>query len=83
MPFFRLLTRSSDVSKTEHIANDLCCCIIEFTCTYCSPAATVKHLKSSFSWIAASIQSNFDLSASTGDSDVFTVLTVVNAPAVV
>jgi len=43
----------------------------------------VKHLKTFFSWIAASIQSNFHHGDSTGNSDVLAVLAVVDAPAAV
>jgi len=72
----------SDISETEHVASDSCCCVIRsHGITYGSPRAVVEHLKSSFSWIAASIKS--DVYLITGDSDVFTVLTVVNAPAAV
>jgi len=48
-----------------------------------SPASAVKHLRSSLSRVAASVQSNFNLDALAGDGDVFAVLAVVNAPAAV
>jgi len=74
---------SADVSETKNAANDSCCsfCPLVVIYTSGSPDAAVQHLKSSFAWIAASIQS--DIYTITRDGDVFTMLTVVNAPAAV
>jgi len=58
-------------------------CIIIKPIAHCSPGAVIEHLESPFAWIAASVESNFDLGARTRDDDVVAVLAVVNAPAAV
>jgi len=51
----------SDVPESEHVADDSRRCVTESFFAHRTPDAVVEHLKSSFSWIAASVQSHFDL----------------------